>query len=122
MDKPDVEELVVSWLNSIVGSLGYSVSGDKPTNGAAQYITVDRTGGPREAMVLDRAEILIEVHNKDSRLAAKNIATLIADRIIELESYSQNITGARINSVVHLDDTLSQTYRYLVYCDINHRR
>lgn len=121
MDKPDVEELVVAWLNSIVGD-GWAAHGDKPTNAPAQYILVDRTGGPREAMVLDRAEILIEVYCKDSRVTAKNKANEIADRIIELESYSDDITHASINSVVNLNDTIAQYQRYQVYCDVSHRR
>lgn len=121
MAKADVEELVVAWLNSIVGT-GWSASGDKPATPPAQFILVDRTGGPREAMVLDRAEILIEVYCKTSRKIAKDKANDIADRIIELEAYSNDITHASINSVVNLDDTLGQYSRYQVYCDIYCRR
>lgn len=121
MAKADVEVLVVSWLNSIVG-IGWSAHGDKPDAPGGQYILVDRTGGPREAMVLDRAEILIEVYCKDSRNTAKNKANDIADRIIELEAYNENITHADINSVVNLDDILGQYHRYQIYCDVYCRR
>jgi hypothetical protein len=121
MAKADVEELVIAWLNTIVGT-GWSAHGDKPKSTPEQYITVDRTGGPRESMVLDRAEILIEVYCKASRKTAKDKANDIADRIIELEAYSNNITHASVNSVVNLDDTLAQYHRYQVYCDIYCRR
>lgn len=121
MPKADVEEITIEWLNSIVGS-GWSASGNKPNPLVAQFITVDRTGGPRESMVLDRAEILIEVYHKTSRADAKNKAYDIADRIVELEAYDQNITHASINSVVNLDDTIAQYSRYQVYCDIYCRR
>jgi hypothetical protein len=121
MAKADVEELVVAWLNSVVGS-GWAASGNKPKSPPAQFITVDRTGGPREAMVLDRAEILIEVYHKTSRKIAKDKANDIADRIIELESYSENITHASVNSVVNLQDLVSQYERYQIYCDVNCRR
>lgn len=121
MPKLDVEETIIAWLNTIL-TTGYSASGDKPTNTPATYVLVDRTGGPREAMVLDRASILIEVYNKTSRKGAKDVAYDIADRIVELLSYADDITHAEINSVVHLDDTLAQYHRYQVYCDIHGRR
>jgi hypothetical protein len=121
MAKADVEELVVSWLNSIIGS-GWSASGNKPKNLPVKFITVDRTGGPREAMVLDRAEILIEVYHKSSRKDAKDKANDIADRIIELESYSDDITHASVNSMVNLQDLVAQYERYQIYCDISCRR
>lgn len=121
MDKPDVEELVIAWLNSILAT-GWSASGDKPKTIPAQFVIVDRTGGPREAMVLDRAEILIEVYDKSSRKNAKDVAYNIADKIIELEAYSDDITHASVNSIVNLDDTLTQYKRYQIYCDIYCRR
>jgi hypothetical protein len=118
----DVETLVIGWLNSGVLTAGYTAHGDKPDVAPEKYVLVDRTGGPREAMVLDRASILIEVYNKNSRSAAKNVAYDLADKIIQLEAYNDNITHASINSVVNLDDTLAQYHRYQIYCDVSHRR
>lgn len=117
----NVEVLVINWLQTIVGE-GYPVSSEKPKDAPASYILVDRTGGAREAMVLDRAEILIEVYHKTSRLNASEKANEIADRIVELEAYDHNITHADVNSVVSLDDTQSQYRRYQIYCDVYHRR
>lgn len=121
MDKADVEEVVVAWLNSILGT-GWAASGSKPKDNPEQYVIVDRTGGPRESMVLDRAVINIEVYHKTSRTTAKNKANEIADRIVELCAYEENITKAAVNSVVHLPDLIGQYERYQVYCDINCRR
>ncbi len=117
----NLEVIVIDWLNTVVG-VDYPVSGNIPKQRPISFITVDRTGGDREAMVMDRAEILIEVYNKDSRLAASNKANDIADIIVNLESYNANITRAKINSIVNLDDIVGQYYRYQVYCDIYHRR
>lgn len=117
----NVEVLVIDWLKTFVGS-GYPVSSEKPKTLPASFILVDRTGGPREAMVLDRAEILIEVYHKTSRLDASEKANEIADRIVGLEAYDHNITHADINSIVPLDDTLAQYRRYQIYCDVYHRR
>lgn len=117
----NVEVVVINWLKSIVGN-NYPVSSEKPETPPTSFILVDRTGGPREAMVLDRAEILIEVYHKTSRLEASNKANEIADRIVELEAYDDNLTHADINSVISLDDTLGQYRRYQVYADVYYRR
>lgn len=121
MVKANVETEVITWLETLVTD-AWPVFGDKPKtlpdNG---FILVDRTGGPRESMVLDRAEILIEVYHKDSRVLASEMANQIADAIYSLNE-REPISGAKVNSVVKLDDTISQYWRYQVYCDVNCRR
>ena len=117
MAKVDVEAVVVAWLNSILGS-GWEAYGDKPDDAPEKYVLVDRTGGPRESIVLDKAEILIEVYHKTSRSTAKNVANDIADQVIALEAYNENITHAAVNSLVNLDDTLAQYHRYQIYVDV----
>lgn len=117
MAKIDVEAAVVAWLNTILGA-GWAAHGDKPDPAPEKYVLVDRTGGPRENMVLDKAEILIEVYHKTSRSAAKTKALDIADRVIELVSYSDNITRAKVNSTTNLDDLLGQYHRYQIYVDV----
>ena len=67
------------------------------------------------------AEILIEVYHKTSRLEASEQANKIADVITDLLQYDE-ITKAKVNSVVHLDDTLNQYYRYQIYVDVYNRR
>lgn len=116
----NAEAIVVAWLNTVLGS-GWVASGDKPKTGS-QFVLVDRTGGAREAMVLDRAEIMIEVYHKTSRATAMAKADEIADLIPALVAYNENITRAVVNSVVNLDDTLAQFHRYQVYCDVYYRR
>lgn len=117
----NVEARVIKWLTGVAGA-GWLVAADKPkTKTAEKYIIVDRTGGAREAMVLDMAEILIEVYHKTSRLEASEQANKIADVITDLLQYDE-ITKAKVNSVVHLDDTLNQYYRYQIYVDVYNRR
>lgn len=117
MAKLDIEATVVAWLNSILPN-GWDAYGDKPDNAPAQYVLVDRTGGPRESMVLDKAEILIEVYHKTSRATAKTLALSLADQAVALEAYHADITHAAVNSVVNLDDTLAQYHRYQIYVDV----
>lgn len=116
----NVEVLVIEWLATIMP--GVPISGDLPETRPDEFITVDRTGGPREAMVLDRATILVEVYNRNSRLDASQMAQQIADQIRGLETYNQNITHADVNSLVSLDDIIGGFKRYQIYCDVYHRR
>lgn len=116
----NVEVLVVDWLKTVVG--GVPVSGDVPSERPDVFITVDRTGGPREAMVLDRASILIEFYHKTSRLEASNLANSVADQVVALEAFDQNITHADVNSLVSLDDLIGGYKRYQLYCDVYYRR
>lgn len=117
----NVEKIVVDWLTSLVGD-SWPVSGDKPQRLPSQYILVDRTGGPRENMVLDKAEILIEVYHKTSRVIASDKANDIADHIVDLYAHDENITHATVNSVVNLSDIIGQYHRYQIYCDVWCRR
>lgn len=118
----NVEQRVIKWIEETFPG-DYVVSGDKPKDKPApdKFILVDRTGGAREAMVLDMAEILIEVYDKNSRLEASEKANEIADEVRYLLQYEE-ITRAKVNSIVHLDDTISQYYRYQIYLDVYSRR
>jgi hypothetical protein len=119
----DVEVIAVAWLNSILGT-GWAAHGKKPKDTPEQYVLVDRAGGPRVAMVLDAAQLLIEVYHKNDRTKAKDKAYEIADKVPQLNAYSQNVTVRHdaVNSVVHLPDLQTGYERYQVYIDIKHRR
>ena len=121
MTKLNAEVEVIGWLTNLDGQ-DWPVSGDKPDTPPEKYILVDRTGGPRESMALDQAEILIEVYHKNSRSTASDKANMIADSIPDLLKRADNITRAKVNSVVNLDDTIAQYHRYQVYCDVFVRR
>lgn len=123
MDNPNTEKIVIAWLQSLDEIDGeWPVSGDKPTTPPEKYILVDRTGGPRGAMVLDEAQILIEVYHETSRTTASDMANYIADQIPQLPVYAESITGALVNSVVNLDALIEQYSRYQVYCYVYNRR
>lgn len=117
----NVEIEVIEWLTNLLG-VTWPVHGDMPKGERPpQFVLVDRTGGPRESMVLDQAEILIEVYHQTSRVECSNQAQAIADAVPNLTQV-EAITRAKVNSVVKLDDTIGQYYRYQIYCDIFARR
>lgn len=115
----NVEVMVIDWLKTFVG---VPVSSEKAKKPPVSFVLVDRTGGAREAMVLDRAEILIEVYHKSSRLTASELANVIGDKMVELEAVDNDITHADVNSIVSLDDLIGGYRRYQIYCDVYHRR
>ncbi len=115
----NVEVIVIDWLKTF---LNVPVSSEKAKTPPEHFVLVDRTGGAREAMVLDRAEILIEVYHKSSRLAASELANEIGDKIPDLVKVDDNITHADVNSIVSLDDLIGGYRRYQIYCDVYHRR
>ena len=123
MSSANTETLVIEWLQSLpYVNTDWPVSGDEPKDAPESYILVDRTGGPRIAMVLDSATILIEVYHKTSRITASNMANYIADNVQFLPQFADSITGASVNSVVNLDAIISQYSRYQVYLDVFNRR
>ena len=122
----NAEIAVIQWLNNadVFDDAGeWPASGTTPKSRPNQYILVDRTGGARSDLVLDSASILIEVYSKDSQLDASEKANEIADKVATtLPAIYENITGAEVNSLIRLDDTVAQYYRYQVYCDVRTRR
>lgn len=111
---------VIDWLKNGPAA-GWTVASKKPSPLPEKFVTVSRSGGGRESMVLDMAEVLIEVYHKSSDLTASDMADTIADRITELLEV-EDITRAEVNSLVSLDDTIAQYYRYQIYCDVFLRR
>ncbi len=116
----NVEAIVIEFLSN---NQSWPVHADKPKNPPKQYILVEREGGGREYLgVLDMASIRIAVYSKNSRLEASEQANLIADIIPQMLVEYDDVTKAKVNSVVQLDDTLTQTWRYQIFLDAYHRR
>lgn len=120
MSRENVEAMVIGWLNDTLAD--YHASSDTPKTLPKRFILVERTGGQREAMLGDLAEILIEVYDKNSRSDCSEIAAWIADHLHKLAEVYDNITIAKVNSVISLDDTQKQYHRYQIYADIFHSR
>lgn len=118
--KENLEAMVIKWLNDVLAN--YHASSDTPKTLPTRFVLVNRTGGRREAMLGDLAEILIEVYDKNSRSDCSEIANWIADHLHQLAEVYENITIAKVNSVISLDDTNKQYHRYQIYADIFHSR
>lgn len=120
MANVNIEKVVIAFLDANKAT-GFDVYGDMPDPRPEGFVLVDRTGGPRDNVVQDRSEMLIEVYQKDSRQDASDEAYRIADilpALLEVEA----ITTVKVNSVVKLDDLLGQYWRYQIYVDVYYRR
>lgn len=115
----NVEVMVITFLKT---KTSFPVSGEVPKTLPDKFITIERTSGGRNNMVLDLAEVLISVYSKNSKLEAANEADSIADSIPGLLVDYENITRASVNSVIQSDDTVRGYRRYLVYVDVFNRR
>lgn len=119
-DQLNTETIVIKWLNALALD-GWTAYGEMPSNMPDQFLLVERVGGGRESMVLDQAEILIEVYHKKSKNIASDTANLIGDKI-PLLLEKESVTHASVNSIIPVDDTRNQYRRYHVYADISNRR
>lgn len=120
MANVNIEKVVIGFLEANKSD-DFAVFGDMPDPRPEGFVLVDRTGGPRDNIVQDRAELLIETYHKDSRQSASDEAYRIAD-IMEALLEIEAITHVKVNSVVKLDDLLGQYWRYQIYVDIFYRR
>lgn len=120
MNNESVIAFVISWLGDLVPD--YPASTKIPKDLPDQFITVERGGGERRAMVLDMADIVIDIYDKDSEVECSTIADFIADKIPELVMESDNITHADVQNVFQLNDTQRGYNRYEIACSVYHRR
>lgn len=120
MNNESIIAFVIDWLGNLVP--GYPASTKIPKDLPNQFITVERGGGERRAMVLDMADIVIDVYDKDSEVDCSAIADFIADKIPDLVMESDNITHADVQNVFQLNDTQRGYNRYEIACSVYHRR
>jgi hypothetical protein len=120
VDKPNVEKLVIGWLNDHP-NISWPVSGKIPKTRPEAFLIVSRVRGGREAMVLDAAEIRIDVYHQKSQEMCSDEANRIADMVPELKQI-ESITHVEVNSVLEVPDTTNQYERYQIYCDVHNRR
>lgn len=116
-----VEAIVVAWLNDVLAD--YKASTNVPKSLPSKFVLVRRTGGGRQDLVGDAAEIRIEVYDKNSQVDCSTIANYIADHIeTGIPAEVEDVTAVKVNSIISLDDKEKQYYRYQIFLDIFHSR
>lgn len=120
MNNASIIAIIVAWLNEIVP--GYPASTKIPKTLPKRFSIVERGGGERRRMVLDMADIVIDVYDKESEVDCSAIADFIADKIPTLVEESEDITHADVQNVFQLNDTQRGYNRYEIACSVYHRR
>lgn len=120
MNNESILAMVIAWLGELVP--GYPAATKVPTDLPDKFITVERGGGERRAMVLDMADLVIDVYDKESEVDCSAIADFIADKIPSLVEESDNITHADVQNVFQINDTQRGYNRYEIACSVYHRR
>lgn len=120
MSKRNLEAIIIEWLNDLIPE--YPCSSDRPKVLPAKYSLVERTGGPRIAILGDSASIRIEIYDKTSKPDCAEMADFVADNIWQLEQDYADVTSASVNSVIPNEDTERQYYCYEIYLDVFYSR
>ena len=116
----NIEVLVINYLSTNLA--GWSITGEVPKTLPDKFITVERTGGGRNYMVQDLAEVQVSVYHKNSKLTASEMANEIADIAHGIYEDYEDITKVSVNSIIQNDDTVRGYRRYLVFLDVYNRR
>lgn len=69
---PDVEAVLVQWLESVLPGYGVNVpvSTKVPNPRHGRFIRIQRTGGPRQGLVVDGAQVTVECWDTDAPAAS----------------------------------------------------
>jgi hypothetical protein len=107
----DIEEQVVSFLVT----RGFVASTDVPNPRPAKFVTVERTGGGRDNIVVDRPTVAIQSWAKTRKEAADQaygIDAIIPD-MVEIE----DISRVERNSFYNFPDETGNNARYQIVVD-----
>lgn len=105
----DAEVTVRQWLAS---QLSVPVSTEVPANRPAEFVTVERSGGPITD-VRDKALLTIECWST-SRTNAGTLAHTVCDSLIAGSISHPQIASADINSIVNNPDPASGQARFQI--------
>lgn len=124
---PDIEAVIVGWLAAVLPAYGVNqpVSTRVPNPRPVQFIRIVRTGGPRQNMVVDGAQVTIECWHRDSAPTAAGTAAIVRAVV----SSAKNVTTPSGTVIYDVDEfsgpallpDVSQEPRYTWTCRINVR-
>ena len=107
----NIETKIIDYLKK----KGFQVYANVPSNRPASFVTVERTGGSHDSVVIDRPTVAIQAW-ADKRLSASELAYSVRDALSEMVSET-NICKASINSIYNFPDPVSGVSRYQMIID-----
>ena len=111
----DAERTLVDYLNGAdVGATAYY---DVPSDRPASFVVVERTGGPRTDIVVERPMLDVQCWAHNRRDAAL-LADAVADALRAMPDAVAECFHANLTSTYRDADLESGTPRYHVVCEI----
>lgn len=107
----NIETKIIDYLKK----KGFQVYANVPSNRPTSFVTVERTGGSHDSVVIDRPTVAIQAWS-DKRLSASELAYSIRDALIGMVS-EVNICKVSINSIYNFPDPVSGVSRYQMIID-----
>ncbi|HIW77049.1 MULTISPECIES: hypothetical protein [Gordonibacter] len=109
----DIEKRLADYLTTSVGVLAQP---DVPRKRPDRFITVERTGGPLENVVIDRATVAVQCWAA-SRYEASALAAR-ADAALASFSQEPGVTAVKRQSLYNFPDPTSGLARYQLVVEI----
>lgn len=108
----NIEEIIIAYLSNVFDIETYA---DVPKEYPVRFVTVERTGGIRDSLVIDRPMVAVQCWAETRRDAA-DFAYKVDDALRSLPAHNKRVTFARRNSLYNFPDPESKKPRYqLVY-------
>lgn len=107
----NIETKIIDYLKK----KGFQVYANVPSSRPTSFVTVERTGGSHDSVVIDRPTVAIQAWS-DKRLSASELAYSIRDALIGMVS-EVNICKVSINSIYNFPDPVSGVSRYQMIID-----
>lgn len=109
----DIESLLVEYLSR---SLDIPVSGDVPEDKPDRFVTLQRSGGGLDRIILDHPTAIIQCWAA-TRADAKTLALQVAQLIQEMPDGYVNVVAASVNSLYNFPSTQTRKPRYQIVAD-----
>lgn len=115
---PDAEDVAVTWLTADLATYGCDapVSASVPTPRPSEFVTVQRTGGPKRDLVTDAASLTFECWSDEKPSSAAELAQLVRGIVGSWQGrYRDGITVYRVQEFAGpqlLPDPHSKQSRY----------
>ena len=107
----NIETKIIDYLKK----KGFQAYANVPSSRPASFVTVERTGGSHDSVVIDRPTVAIQAW-ADKRLSASELAYSVRDALSEMVSET-NICKVSINSIYNFPDPVSGSNRYQLVVD-----
>ena len=107
----NIEVKIIEYLNKN----GFKAYANVPSDRPDSFVTVERTGGGRDSVIIDRPMVVIQVWAL-KRLEASEMAYSIRDVLIDMV-LEKNICKVSINSIYNYPDAESGSNRFQLVVD-----